>query len=279
MLAVRAMLAVLAAIGGPGPAGGDDGDELVVVRLAAVAGDEQSVVPTPVLDRLAGGDVLDVSVVDGIDGAEGMVRQCVRTVAGVTGCTNRFPVQFGDRGDARFQYQLTDPGDCGPAGSCVLVVDDLDRERRALAVLVFGGPAPPPPVVTISPAELVEEGDEVRVDISGLQPDSAVQVAYCDPECATPTRVVADELGQATSTVVVGTPCGRCGVVVIGSAHDTMTPLPFAPPPRADYDARRLTLGLLLAAALLTAAWRITATIDWRPPSEADTPDLDAAEL
>ena len=26
-------------------------------------------------------------------------------------------------------------------------------------------------------------------------------------------------------------------------------------------------------------AWRISAAIDWRPPSEADTPDLDAAEL
>ena len=55
--------------------------------------------------------------------------------------------------------------------------------------------------------------------------------------------------------------------------------VPFAPPPRADYDARRLTLGLLVAAGFLVAAWRIVATIDWRPPSEADTPDLDLAEL
>jgi hypothetical protein len=66
---------------------------------------------------------------------------------------------------------------------------------------------------------------------------------------------------------------------VIGSTHDTLTPVPFAPPPRPDYDERRLTLGLLLAAALLATAWRIVAAIDWRPPSEADTPDLDAAQL
>ena len=79
--------------------------------------------------------------------------------------------------------------------------------------------------------------------------------------------------------MVVGAPCDRCGIAVIGSAHDTLTPVPFAPPPRPDYDDRRLTLGLLVAAALLVAAWRIVATIDWRPPSEADTPDLDAVEL
>ena len=146
-------------------------------------------------------------------------------------------------------------------------------------MLVFGAPAPPPPVVTISPTEPVEQGDEVRVDIAGLQPESAVQVGYCDPECGTPTRVVADSHGRATSTVIVGAPCDRCGVAVIGGAHDTLTAVEFAPPPQPGYDARRLTIGLLVAAALLVAAWRIVATIDWRPPSEAATPDLDLAEL
>jgi hypothetical protein len=287
MFAVRAALAVLAALGGPSLVGGDDGGGGgggggggdITVGLTAMARDDQSVVSTPLLDRLTSGDVLDISMADGTAGAKGVARQCVRTLGGVTGCTNRYPVQFGDDGDARFQYQLTDPGDCGPGGSCVLVVDDLDGERRALAVLVFGGPAPPPPVVTISPTELVEEGDEVRVDIAGLQPESAVQVGYCDPECANATRVVSDARGQATATVIVGSPCARCGVAVIGSAHDTLTPVPFAPPRRADYDARRLTIGLLVAAGLLLAAWRIVTRIDWRPPSEADTPDLDLAEL
>ena len=281
MLAVQATLAVLAALGGLGRAGDDDSDGGgdVVVEMVAVEREAQTVVPTPVLDQLAAGDVLDVSVVDGTDGANGAVRQCVRTLGGVTGCTNRYPVQFDDRGHARFQYQLTDPGDCGPGGSCVLVVDDRDGERRALAVLVFGAQAPPPPTVTISPAELVEEGDQVRVDITGLQPESAVRIGYCDPECTRSTRIMADMTGRASTTVVVGAPCDRCGVAVIGSTHDTLTPVPFAPPERPDYDERRLTLGLLLAAALLATAWRIVAAIDWRPPSEADTPDLDAAQL
>ncbi|MBA3983423.1 MAG: hypothetical protein H0X61_07775 [Acidimicrobiia bacterium] len=55
--------------------------------------------------------------------------------------------------------------------------------------------------------------------------------------------------------------------------------MPFAPPPQPGYDASRLTVGLLVGAALLVAAWRIVAAVDWSPPSEAATPDLDAAEL
>jgi len=279
VLAFPATLVVLAAFSGLHAAADADGENDLVVEMVAVPREGQRVGPTAVRDRLADGDVLDVSVIDGTESAKGAVRQCERTLGGVNGCTNRFPVQFDDRGHARFQYQLTDPGVCGPEGSCVLVVEDLDGERRALAVLVFGAPAPPPPTVTISPAELVEAGDRVSVEIAGLQPDSAVRVGYCDPECASSTRVVADAHGQATATVVVGAPCARCGVAVIGSAHDTLIPVPFAPPLRPDYDERRLTLGLLLAATMLAAAWRIVASIDWRPPSEADTPDLDVAEL
>jgi hypothetical protein len=53
----------------------------------------------------------------------------------------------------------------------------------------------------------------------------------------------------------------------------------FAPLLTPGYDARRLAIGLVVAAVLLAAAWRIVAAVDWRPPSEADTPDLDMAEL
>ena len=45
--------------------------------------------------------------------------------------------------------------------------------------------------MTITPTERVEEGDQVRVDIAGLQPESAVRVGYCDPECVTAIRVTA----------------------------------------------------------------------------------------
>ena len=78
---------------------------------------------------------------------------------------------------------------------------------------------------------------------------------------------------------MVGSPCDGCGVAVIAGAYDTLTPVAIAPPPLPGYDARRLAIGLAVAAALLATAWRIIAAIDWRPPSEADTPDLDMAEL
>ena len=280
MLAIPATLAALVALNGVGTGGDSDRDNSVAVEIVAVTPDERRAVLSPVLDHLAGGDVLDVSVIDGTEGAEGSVRQCVRAVGGVRECRNNYPVQFDDRGRARFQYQLIDPGGCGPEGSCVLVVDDRDGQRQASAVLIFGAPAPPAPTVKVASTEPVEEGDRVRVDVTGLPPDAVVRVSYCNPECTTSNRIVADNSGRASSTVVVvGSPCDGCGVAVTAGAYDTLTPVAIATPPLPGYDARRLAIGLAVAAALLATAWRIVAAIDWRPPSEADTPDLDMAEL
>jgi hypothetical protein len=232
-----------------------------------------------VLDRLADGDVLDVSVIGGVEGIQGSVQQCVRTMTGPRACTNRYPVRFDDQGRARFQYQVTDPGDCGPDGSCVLVVDDRDGQRQASAALVFGAPIPPPPTVVISPTEQVEQGERVRIEVSGLSPSAVVRVSYCDPDCTATQRLLADSSGRVSSSVVAGAPCDGCGIAVIAGPYDERTPLSFAPVPQPGYDTRRLAIGLVVAAALLAAAWRIVTTVDWRPPSEADTPDLDAAEL
>ena len=146
-------------------------------------------------------------------------------------------------------------------------------------MLIFGAAAPPPPTVEVSPTELVEEGDRLLVEITGLPPDAVVRVGYCDPECTAATRVVADSSGRASDTVVAGAPCEECGVAVIAGPHETMTPVSFAPLPVPGYDARRLAIGLVVAAVLLATAWRIVTAVDWSPPSEADTPDLDMAEL
>ena len=66
------------------------------------------------------------------------------------------------------------------------------------------------------------------VDIAGLQPDSIVQIGYCNPECARRPWSLPTRAATPTSTVVVGAPCGTCGIAVIGSAHDTLAPVPFA---------------------------------------------------
>jgi hypothetical protein len=261
-------------------AGGDnDRDDTVAVELVAVSPDEQGGGLSTMLDSLDDGDVLDVSVVDSAEGAQGSVRQCVRTLRGFQGCTNHYPVRFDDSGRARFQYQLDDTGDCGPEGSCALVVDDSDGTRQASAVLIFGAPAPPPPTIEISPTELVEEGDRLRVEVTGLPPNAVVRIGYCNPECTATTRVVADSSGRASENVVAGAPCDECGVAVIAGAHETFTPVSFAPLQVPGYDAHRLAIGLAVAAVLLATAWRIVTAVDWHPPSEADTPDLDMAEL
>jgi hypothetical protein len=106
-----------------------------------------------------------------------------------------------------------------------------------------------------------------------------VRTGYCDPDCTAAHRILADSSGRASSSVVVGAPCDECGVVVIAGAYDTRTPLSFAPIQQPGYDTRRLAIGLGVAAVLLATAWRIITAVDWRPPSEAETPDLDAAEI
>ncbi|MBA3286769.1 MAG: hypothetical protein H0U21_01915 [Acidimicrobiia bacterium] len=54
----------------------------------------------------------------------------------------------------------------------------------------------------------------------------------------------------------------------------TLLALEFTAPPTARYGAGRLIAGLSVAAALIALAPRIVVTVDWRPPSEAETPEL-----
>jgi hypothetical protein len=274
------LLVVVAAVGSftAGDGGdGDDGDR--AVRLSAIEAADEGSLLAPIVDRLIDGDVLDVAVSDGEPDARGHVRQCRRKPYGFTGCTNLYPVQFGDRGDARFQYRLVDPGRCAAADACVLVVDDDDGVRRAVARLVFNDEAPPPPTVSITTPGPVVQGDEVRVDVVGAPPAADVQVAYCRPRCAASTRVVADADGNASVAIKVGAPCAQCRIAVIAGVHETSVDVPFAAAPRPRYDPRRIAVAAAVAFALLIIAARIWRTTDWAPPSEAATPELDAVEL
>jgi hypothetical protein len=249
-------------------------DDRETVRLQAGPSDEH-LVAAPTVDGLSDGDVVVVRVSDGEPGAQGSVLQCRLTVDGFSGCTNLFPVQFDADGAAAFQYQLADLGGCGAAGACVVRVSDVDHGLEAHAFTVFGEPAPSPPEVALTPAGPYEPGDRVTVTVTDVAPGTEVRTAFCAAECDGATTVVADAAGTAETTVVIGARCDDCGVAVVGAASSQVVPTPFTRPPGPDYDGFRLFAGLIAAALLLLIAWRIIVTVDWRPPSEAEAPELD----
>ncbi len=232
----------------------------------------------PVLDRLEAGDVVRVFVDGGLAGASGIVHQCHRAADGFTGCTNGFPVQFSPEGSTAFQYQIEDAGDCGVNDSCAIVVDDANG-GTAYALAVFGAPAPSPPEVTLSPLGPHSQGDTVRVDVASLPPGAALHVAFCDPRCGAFNTAAAGADGRATASVVIGRRCTDCGIAVIGGAREVLVDVKYSPLPTPRYSPTRLVVGLAAAGALILAAWWVIATVDWRPPSEASTPEFDRFEL
>jgi hypothetical protein len=253
--------------------GGEETDDHRVDMRAVPV--DQAVVAGPSIDELEDGSVLAIRVDGGPETARGHVQQCKRAVSGFRGCTNRFPVLFDENAVAFFQYQVVDLGDCDAAGSCVLLVRDDGREHEAYAFTIFGGKAPPPPSVTLSPPGPYGAGDEVRVDVTNLIPGARIEAAFCGDTCASLRRASAGEDGTATAVVVIGPRCEDCGINVVAAAGSSFIETQFVAPPSADYDWPRLIAGLTAAAAFLVLAWLIVATVDWRPPSEAQTPELE----
>jgi hypothetical protein len=250
-------------------------DDRREVRLQAAPAGEVTV-DAPVIDRLDDGELLVVRVTDGVDGASGQVRQCRLTVHGFAACANVFPVQFDDEGAATFQYQVFDREGCdGSGAACVVVVADGDNTRLAHAVTIFGASAPPAPEVTLTPPGPYSPGARVRVEVSSLPPGAVTRVALCAEDCRGETSVVAGDDGTATATIGVGERCGDCGVVVVSGATSQRVDVQFTALPSPGYDAARVVVGLALAALFLVVAWRIVRGVDWRPPSEADAPELD----
>jgi hypothetical protein len=225
------------------------------------------------VDELDDGDVLAILVTEGERGERGTVRQCRLLTDGVTDCHNSFPILFDDDGRATFQYQLRDRGRCGADATCVVAASTGDE--TAMAFTVFGEPAPPPPDVRLSPAGPVAPGSTLHVDATGLPPGAPVQAAFCDDTCDRAERAAAGPDGTARFDVDVGGPCSACAIVVVGGAAVSRTPVRFEAAPSARYDEWRLVAGLAAAAAFLLGAWWLITNVDWRPPSEAATPELD----
>jgi hypothetical protein len=256
LLAVSVAASLLA--GAPPP----DDRQPVVLRAALDEGAQA----WPVVDELVDGEVLRVRVPDGEPGATGTVSQCS------TSCWNRYPVTFDADGLAQFQYQI-ERRECDPSSSCLMRVEI--GLRVAVAFTVFGGPAPAPPTVTVTPAGPVAPGGEVSVHVDGLAPGSRAQVSFCAEECLGRQVGAADRSGRVVIDIRVGGRCEDCGIAVVAGSSRTVLPVRFVPPPSPDYDLARLVAGLALAAVLVAAAWRLVVVTDWRPPSEAAVPELE----
>jgi hypothetical protein len=268
VLAVVIASALAIAVAAPSPPADDAG------RVDLVAGPQDDVhVPTTVVDELRDGDVLRVFVTGGLPDAGGSVAQCRITVDRAIRCHNYFPVRFGPAGEAAFQYRLRDSGQCGANGACAVVVRDDEGERIATAWTVFGAAAPPAPVVRLTPDGPLPPGGEVLVEVTGTTPESRLTVAICGERCGPTVSLVTDEDGIATARAHVPEQCSRCRLVVAGAANSTVMPVALTTPPGPRYEAGRMAAGLVAAVLLLLTAWRLAATTDWRPPSEADVPE------
>jgi hypothetical protein len=169
---------------------------------------------------------------------------------------------------------------------------------------VFGRVARPSRTVTVdSPAGGLVDGQAVLIAVSGFVPGEQVQAMLCAapasygstrcgaPGAVAPFTIDADGTGRTAIEIrrgrvgTEGVACGRevpCGIVVSSARSfvpNAVVPIRFAAGPSATYDTSRVAAGLALAALLLTVAWFLARSTDWRKPTEADTPDLDRAVL
>ncbi|MET0895995.1 MAG: neocarzinostatin apoprotein domain-containing protein [Acidimicrobiia bacterium] len=327
-----ALLVALALMGGTATATvgeADDGGSRSVASASSAsraptdveraAGVREVVVLAPTDDEFS-----DVVTVDAIDarvvlrvyavGFEALVRgeieQCVSTTNGVARCGNRFPVQFDENGNARFQYLVgdhyLDPGGrrptCEPGvTSCVLRL--TDGATTATVHLVFGDTAVRTRVTVTPRPDHLEPGQSVVVALTGFVPGERVRVTTCAAPatsgtraCGAPapvahvqvgadgtasTRLVVDDtrVGSTYRRCVRG---GRCAIVVQGTATPATVPpieVSFAAGAGASYDREQVALGFAAAFLLLVVAVFLIRRTDWRKPSEAETPEMDAAVL
>jgi hypothetical protein len=230
-----------------------------------------------IVDGLVEGDVLTFEVSGFESFSLAQVSQCERADGGgLVGCTNTFPVQFGENGHARFQYKVRDHADCGPSASCVAVIEDADT--RAVVYTVFGASAPAKASVRLEPEGPYEPGDLVAVHVDGLEDSSRATVQLCAPECG-----AAFATNGSPVPLELKSRCPKdeaCAVRVLGlSTQDQVIPLAFVAAPGVDYEAMRVVFSIGLAAVLAAVAILLIRRTDWRAPTEAATPALDAAEV
>jgi hypothetical protein len=278
------------------------GDEVVIV-----ADDDASFPKTyNAVGRLTPDTVLRVEVFGFDSFTRAVAEQCTPD-----NCGNQIRVQFDEFGQAHFQYLITDsflgslpvPGGCrANAVPCTIVIRSLDNDARAEVQTIFVDPVPRPGSISVTPARGISiDGETVTVEVRDFPPGAKLNAMLCAAPEATGSRCGApgptaplvvgpDGTGRTQLLVAPGrvgtsrTRCSRtadCGISVASDtvfARAPVVPISFAGPPGADYDPRKLALGLGLAAGLVAiATWLIFRT-DWAPVGEAAAPEIDDAE-
>ncbi|MGH9164477.1 MAG: hypothetical protein ACRDZW_03050 [Acidimicrobiales bacterium] len=281
---------------------GSESPALPTVVIAAQ--DDENLAGDRVVDRLRPGGVVRVRAGGFGSFERGVIEQCATGRDGRRACGNAFGVQFGEDGRAELQYQLVDaftPGRCrARAATCAVVLTGTDTSRLG-AVRTVLVDAYRPGLVRVTPRTGLRAGQAVDVQVEGLAPDAGAEVRFC----ATPGRYDADRCqavgagftigsdgsGSVRVTVAagrVGRQGARCGpqhgcavVVLTGDGFESAATFPvrYSLGPGADYDAGRLAVGLAVAFTLLVLAAALVRRTDWSRPTEADTPEMDAADL
>jgi len=314
-LAVLAVLVVGVDGGGGGDRAGDGDREPAPAPRAAtattladarllLAPDELAVVsmkegaPFVGVGSLPLGGVVRVKV-DGFGWHDkALADQCVTELGRHTVCGPSITVQFDSDGHADFLFVVR--GDIAPGGcrlgsaTCLLRVRTSDRE--AIIQTVLGDP-----YVAGRVAVTARDGEGVDVAVVGFPAGSRATAVLCAPLLTYDARrcseglstfsLDADGAGRTTVTIGarhVGTdelscgPRSRCEVMVLAEPGYVAAPgavVALAGGARVSYTAERVLTGILVAVALLGLAVTIVIRTDWTKPTEAATPDLDAADL
>lgn len=236
----------------------------------------------------------------------GRIQQCVTELGRLPACTEAFPVLFDGDGRADFQFAVS--GDFAPGGcragqpACSLRLTGKDDSRQTSQQLVLVDEFVPGRV-TVTPSRSVADGTTVEVAVADFPAGSRAVAVLCAPptaydprRCSPPkpeSTFMIDSRGAGRTTLAAAAGrlgagsalCGprrACGIaVVVGDGYVTAAPaeVAFSLGPGVAYKGGRVLPGLAVAVALLAIGFALARKTDWTKPSEAATPELDAADL
>ena len=263
-----------------------------------------------VADRLAPETVVRIRAHGFGPFARAVAEQCAPTIS--QGCGNRIPVQFDQRGEAQFQYLVTNEflipgrtvrGGCrADAAQCTIVVRAVASDARGEIQTIFRDRvAPPGRIVVTGATDLSLAGERVTVAVSDYPAGVTVTAMVCaapaatGPRCGSPGPTAAlvvgpDGRGRTQLLIKPGlvgvdrVQCARgddCGISVASTevfARAPVVPFSFAAPPGAAYDRTRLAVGVAVAVLLIAIAFWLLFRTDWSAVGEAAAPEIDDAE-